>query len=171
MQKIFIIFIAVLFFKCSNPSESIWEINSDLVFPDSGAIMDNRNDEVWDALIWYFEWIGYQDVEYQLYVKHKSAEMPFIDIKTYDYYYTYFTFRFYIGEENLKGWTWKIRGKYKGVWSTWSEEREFDVEPENTDPNSEDLHKIYLEQNPDKNIEIKEPVNWALMRGVEYIPE
>ena len=171
MQKIFIIFVAILIFKCSNPSESTWEINSDLVFPDSGAIMDNRNFDVSDALIWYFEWIGYHDVEYQLYVKHEDAELPFIDVKTGDFYYTFFTFRWAIGEENLKGWTWKIRGKFKGNWSTWSEERKFDIEPENTDPHSEDLHKIWLEQNPDKNIEILDPVNWALMRGVKYILE
>jgi hypothetical protein len=46
--------------------------------------------------------------------------------------YNYISYGF-IPDSDRYNWKWKVRAQVSGVWSDWSEERSFIVEPVNTD--------------------------------------
>ena len=71
---------------------------------------------------------------YQIYVIGPTASIPLIDeiVTSSSYHFSYPGG--YIPDENRFDWTWWVRaGNDYGDWSYWSEGRNFDVEPLNTD--------------------------------------
>jgi len=108
-----------------------------LISPNNGATLPQPSEEPWT-----FDWTDSSDpdwdiIQYRLYVIHEHAQIPLIDDYVTNSYYSK-TLGGYITDENLKGWTWKVRaqsgyGDYR-VWSDWSETWSFDVEARDTTP-------------------------------------
>ena len=108
-----------------------------LISPNNGAILPQPSEEPWT-----FDWTDSLDpdwdiIQYRLYVIHEHAQIPLIDDYVKDSYYSK-TLGGYITDENLRGWTWKVRtqsgdGDYS-EWSDWSETWSFDVEARDTTP-------------------------------------
>ena len=106
-----------------------------LISPKQGAVEDNGCQNRKNGIMRAFEWQEVPGAEsYQLVEKHPRAQNPAIDesnIKTTGY--SNWQQGSYVVDGHLTGWTWKVRAKVNGVWSDWSEERTFDVEPPDTD--------------------------------------
>ncbi len=104
-----------------------------LISPHDGATLPQPGDP------WTFDWTDSIDLkngirQYELYVVHKGAKNPVIDDYVKDSHYSK-TLGGYITDENLKGWTWKVRAQNnKELWSDWSETWTFDVEARDTTP-------------------------------------
>lgn len=94
--------------------------------------MDNGCYNFSDKIEWNFDWSDVSGAtRYNLFVKNLAAEHPTIDIEitASEYYHWMFA---YIS--NLNDWTWKVRaGSDESIWSDWSDERSFTVEPIDTD--------------------------------------
>jgi hypothetical protein len=105
-----------------------------LISPLNNALMDNNCQGNTEAIQWNFSWTSVTGAtKYQIYVIHTGAANPVIDeiVSTTSYY---FGPSGWIPNENLSGWTWRVRaGNDSNVWSNWSTERSFVVEPLNTD--------------------------------------
>jgi len=124
--------------------------------PANGDVLDNGCNPFEfgsNIKIWYFDWDECSNAtQYHLYVKNVAAGNPVLDLNTLtasEYLYEDFG---YINDLNLEDWRWKVRANIGGVWSAWSEERSFDVEPLNTDcywllPDSLELVKLYNSTN------------------------
>jgi uncharacterized protein (TIGR02145 family) len=106
----------------------------DLIFPESGAILDNACYPDSQIIIWSFDWDDCPGAtSYNLFVmRSKVALNPVIDIILSESSYTD-TILGYICDENRTDWTWKVMACVNGEWGAWSEERKFDVEPLGTD--------------------------------------
>ena len=97
-------------------------------------MVDNgcRNGE--NGILWEFDWSDCEGAEaYEIYVKLGSAQEPLLDrpgLTTSSF--TVLEDRF-IPEESRVGWFWRVRARLNGIWGNWSPERNFDVEPANTD--------------------------------------
>ena len=112
--------------------EEIYEaLPPELKAPRNGAVLDNGCTDRQDDIIWYFEWGAVKGAErYHLYVKGSAASIPIIDNRNIDA--TFFRFRShggYIADRNRFDWRWKVKCRVNGIWSDWSNERYFDVEP------------------------------------------
>ncbi|MCH9031077.1 MAG: leucine-rich repeat domain-containing protein [candidate division Zixibacteria bacterium] len=107
-----------------------------LLSPENGDVLDNScNDgEVTsDSVIWNFDWSDVSGATvYELFIKNNAAQNPVIDtfISPSSFHSSLGGF---ISNANLLDWRWKVRAMVGGVWSAFSPERTFDVEPLNTD--------------------------------------
>jgi len=108
-----------------------------LISPNNGATLPQPSGEPWT-----FDWTdpsdpGWDIIQYRLYVIHEHAQIPLIDVYVKDSYYSK-TLGGYISDENLKGWTWKVRAQSdygdSSVWGNWSETWSFDLEARDTTP-------------------------------------
>ncbi|MCG2815363.1 MAG: hypothetical protein L6425_05465 [Candidatus Aminicenantes bacterium] len=108
-----------------------------LISPRAGAVLDNGRSDGRDDIVWDFDWSDINGAtSYRLYVIGSNALYPVIDRPSnmFDSSYHHVSAGSYIIDENRLNWKWKVRAYANGVWSDWSEERTFDVEPLNTDP-------------------------------------
>ena len=109
-----------------------------LTSPANGAVLDNGCENLSNLLIWDFAWSGTAcagATQYNIYVYHPQALEPAIDavVPTTSYHKEDYL---YAPEIYRLGWRWRVRAMISGLWTDWSLERAFDVEPVNTDCNS-----------------------------------
>ena len=102
--------------------------------PVAGEVMDNGCVRVENGTLWEFDWAECSGADfYHIFVKLRTVEDPAFDrgnLTTTSF--TVLSDRF-IPEEARFGWFWQVRAQLNGVWSEWSPESNFDVEPLNTD--------------------------------------
>ena len=104
-----------------------------LLDPPAGATLDNGCFDNSDPVSWSFDWAACPDANlYRILVQGRTATTPLIDQPTRSDQY-HFTDSGWILDDNRLGWTWKVRAQFGGRMGPWSEEREFDVEPRDTD--------------------------------------
>ena len=105
-----------------------------LLTPAEGAKMDNGCTIRDNGILWEFDWSDCANAEsYELVVQLRSEGEPRIDdpeLTTSSY--TQLEDRV-VPESARNGWFWKVRAKVNGVYGDWTPERNFDVEPANTD--------------------------------------
>ncbi|NIM90679.1 MAG: PEGA domain-containing protein [Candidatus Aminicenantes bacterium] len=108
-----------------------------LISPEDGAVLDNGRYDRRDDIVWDFDWADVVGAtKYHLYVKHTGSLYPAINREVYGSSYHEVGEGSYIINRNRFNWKWKVRAFIDGMWSQWSEERSFDVEPIDTDPPS-----------------------------------
>lgn len=96
-----------------------------LASPSFGAILPQK------TAPWVFQWSASSDTEsgvkrYQLQV-YRSGQPPFIDSYTTD---TVYAKEVEVAYPYLSNWRWRVRAQNNaGLWSSWSAERNFSVEP------------------------------------------
>src|SRR5262249_40398256 len=102
--------------------------------PQSGAILANGRSDRQADYSWEFDWSDCPGAtQYHLYVIGQNTQNPVINDETITASsYSKFFRGGYVADQNLKGWTWKVRAKIGGVWGEWSELHSFDVEPMGT---------------------------------------
>jgi chitodextrinase len=107
----------------------------ELISPQDGDKLDNNCQDRSDAIVWNFQWSDVTAAtKYHIYVVGPNASNPVIDTEIASSFYNYTNSGGYIIDSKIIGWAWKVRaGNDDGQWSTWSQERIFDVEPLNTD--------------------------------------
>lgn len=105
------------------------------VSPASMEQMDNGCFDRSDRIEWDFEWQAVPNArKYHLYVKSRSAPIPVVDNKGLGKTtYKHRRDKAYIGGRGVSIWSWKVRALVGKTWTEWSEEREFRIEPLDTD--------------------------------------
>jgi hypothetical protein len=77
---------------------------------------------------WEFSWSPVAGAtQYQLYVQGRQATIPLVDVMTDHTQYRKTSLGLVSGR-NLTGWRWKVRALVESRWTSWSEDRYFDVE-------------------------------------------
>ena len=111
-----------------------------LLLPQNNAVMDNNCEGNTEAKDWNFSWSSVPGAtRYHIYVIHTGAANPAVDTIVFATSF-YYGPTGWIPNENLEGWTWKVRaGNDSNLWSNWSSVRTFTVEPLNTDCPCPDL--------------------------------
>lgn len=106
-----------------------------LLTPQAGAVVDNGCENRTDGTLWSFEWSEVPGATcYHIFVKNRGAKNPVVDDdRVVANAYTKIGRKTYVINKYLTGWTWKVQAKVNGEWGHWSEEREFSVEPLDTD--------------------------------------
>ena len=105
-----------------------------LLTPLEGEALDNGCTNRENGILWEFHWSECTGAEaYHLYVKQQSVDSPAVDRASLTS--TSFTLldNRLIPEEGRFGWFWRVQVQLNGVWSDWTPERSFEVEPVNTD--------------------------------------
>ena len=136
--------------QTEKPSEEQLE-RPTLISPQNDAVLDNNCDDYSDSIEWDFDWSDVQGAtKYQIYVIHEGATSPQIDTIVTSSCYHY-SESGYIHQDNRFNWMWKVKaGNDNNLWSEWSEERYFDVEPLNKDC-------VLKEPKPDRRYKIIYP--------------
>jgi len=138
----------LFFMNCSKDKEADQDLEDEITeicvpelnSPDNGAVLDNGCSDSSDPVIWSFDWEDCKKTNFNIVVKRSGDTIPIIDELLDDSEYIYLNPSSYIAEENRSGWTWKVRALVDGEEGDWSEEREFSVEPLDTDcENNEDF--------------------------------
>jgi Leucine-rich repeat (LRR) protein len=105
-----------------------------LLSPAPGAVLDNGCTLQANSIIWAFDW---EDVPgatlYGIFIQKTgfNALRDLSDLPGSSYQYN--SASGYTPDTNLTGWFWRVRAQVNGIWSDWSEERGFVIEPVNTD--------------------------------------
>lgn len=102
--------------------------------PAEAAIMDNGCTNRSNGILWEFDWSDCAGAEnYEFYLRQRSAQEPQFDRPELTASsFTVLEDRV-VPQESRFAWFWKVRAKVGGTWGDWSPERNFDVEPINTD--------------------------------------
>jgi hypothetical protein len=96
--------------------------------------MDNGCKNRKDPIEWRFEWDACQEaVNYNLYVEMASAQKPFIDTIIGQAEFRYVLKGFYVIDQNILNWEWRVRAYANHIWTPWSASRTFSLEPLDTD--------------------------------------
>jgi hypothetical protein len=118
----------------SSPSPTTPTVTSDvpiLISPAEGAVLDNGRVDFLEEIVWDFDWSDVINAtRYHLYVIRTPQGMPFINddaIASSSFHYEQ------PGFVESGPWTWRVRAFVNGQWNEWSDTRNFDVEPWNTD--------------------------------------
>ena len=105
-----------------------------LLTPEEAAVMDNGCGNRENGILWEFDWSECAGAgSYEIYVKQRNQQEPLVDnagLTTSAF--TLLDDRV-VPEESRRGWFWKVRAEVNGVLGNWSPERNFDIEPVNTD--------------------------------------
>ena len=111
----------------------------DLLFPDPVDTLDNGCVSLKSGIFWTFVWSDVPNATaYHLRVMGANAINPVIDnpnIRTPEFVSK--SFGSYIANQNRLGWRWQVRAKVAGQWGNWSDVRQFNVEPLDTDCRSQ----------------------------------
>jgi hypothetical protein len=106
----------------------------ELMTPEAGAVLENGNGDGSAQMVWEFTWSEVPGATaYQIYVIHKKARNPMIHRNVESASYRHVG-KGYVANHNLEGWTWKVRARIDGQWTPWSEVRDFQVKPLESDP-------------------------------------
>ncbi|HEX5731567.1 MAG TPA: hypothetical protein VF131_01940 [Blastocatellia bacterium] len=107
----------------------------ELLSPGSGEVLDNGCQDRTNGIVRTFEWTEVPQAQrYHLYVIGRNALNPVIDDANVESnYYFKASPKAYIIESNRRGWRCKVRALVNGVWTDWSSELVFDVEPLDAD--------------------------------------
>jgi hypothetical protein len=105
-----------------------------LLAPEADAKMDNGCSNRQNGILWEFDWSECPNAQtYEFYVRLRSEQEPLFDradLKTSSF--SVLEDRV-VPEGSRIGWYWMVRAQVGGVWGNWSPERNFDVEPVNSD--------------------------------------
>ena len=105
-----------------------------LISPEDNEILDNGRMDFMDYMVWDFDWSDVKGAtRYQLFVISPLG-LAYIDkdnIRSSSYHLKSLGYQ---SSDCLAGWTWGVRAYCNGQWNEWSDTRNFDVEPPNTDP-------------------------------------
>lgn len=84
-----------------------------LIYPVSGAVMDNGRTDRQDDIIWEFRWDEVDKASgYHLYVTGSNTHYPLsVDVNITGTSYRYVFSGGYIDDQNLSGWKWKVKAK------------------------------------------------------------
>ena len=106
-----------------------------LLSPSANEVLDNGCQDKSDPVIWLFKWSEVPGAKrYHLNVMHAGSTYPVIDRQSVGIAsFADYGESSYIAKHNLENWHWRVRAMVNGVWSEWSEDRGFTVEPLNTD--------------------------------------
>ena len=106
-----------------------------LFAPAAGEVLDNGCSDRSDPVIWSFDWGDCPGAgRYHLFVMHSGSPLPVIDLSALAQ--TSWIERqdnSFVPDPNRLDWRWRVRAMINGRWGEWSEERTFDVEPQDTD--------------------------------------
>jgi hypothetical protein len=101
--------------------------------PAEAARMDNGCTNRDNGILWEFDWSDCAGAQsYEFYVKQRNAQEPVDRSGLTTSSFTLLENRI-VPEESRTGWFWKVRAQVNGIWGNWSPERNFEVEPVNTD--------------------------------------
>ncbi len=123
--------------SCKSPTEPSYPVIDIpvLLSPQDGAVLDNGRRDGKDYFIWDFDWTDVSGAtKFNLYVKHSGSKYPVIDEEIYSSSHQKKGYGGFVANHNRFDWKWKVRAYVGSRWRDWSEERSFDVEPEDTDP-------------------------------------
>jgi hypothetical protein len=102
--------------------------------PSQGAILDNGCSNRENGIRWEFDWSDCPDAQfYEFHLQQRGTPEPRVDVRNLTSSSFTVLESGFIFEEARTGWFWKVRSRINGVWSNWSPERDFEVEPVNTD--------------------------------------
>jgi hypothetical protein len=99
-----------------------------LIEPIDGATLSQP-----DAGDWIFDWADVPTaVKYEIIVQGLTAKFPVLHTETTVSRYTIPRKDGYIADQNLRGWSWRVRAKTQNAqWGEWSALRRFNVSPRN----------------------------------------
>jgi hypothetical protein len=101
-----------------------------LLTPKAGAVLDNGRRDGRDHTIWEFRWSEVNGAEaYEISVGHPGGAVERVDRP----YFLSDRVDSYIIDQNVEGWTWRVRAIRGGVGLEWTEPRAFSVEPLDSD--------------------------------------
>jgi len=158
------IFLFYCFLNCSKDKQEdeveITEICVPVLnTPVNGAVLDNGCSDTSNPVVWSFDWEDCEKVNYNIVVRRSGDTIPIIDELLDDSEYTYNYPSAYIADTNRYGWRWKVRALVDEEEGEWSEEREFSVEPADTDCGSnEDFFIDPRDGNVYKTVQIGDQV-------------
>jgi len=102
--------------------------------PSAAAVMDNGCSNRENGIRWEFDWSDCSDAQfYEFFLQQRGTQEPRVDVRNLTTSSFTVLESGFIFEEARTGWFWKVRSRINGVWSEWSPERDFEVEPVNTD--------------------------------------
>ena len=111
------------------PSTSVPTLKS----PETGAVLDNGCVDFSNPQVWEFSWLAVPGAtSYELFVKNVGAANPAIDAVVPSTSYR-FASNAYTGNQLLDGWRWRVRAEVRVTYQEWSPDRNFSVEPLDTD--------------------------------------
>ena len=161
------LFLYLCFMNCSKDEEEDQDLEDEITelcipelnSPVNDARLDNGCSDSSNPVVWSFDWEDCKNPMYNIVVKRSGDTIPIIDELVDDSEYTYSNPSSYIADTNRFGWTWKVRALVDEEKGEWSEEREFSVEPVNTDcENNEDFFTDPRDGNVYKIIQIGDQV-------------
>jgi len=101
-----------------------------LLEPRTGAVLPNGSREGNRTAVWEFKWSAVPGAsKYHLQVIAAKARIPRLDRSDLTSPEYRDEWRGYVIDPNRLGWRWKVRALVGDVWTEWSEERTFDVQP------------------------------------------
>ena len=107
----------------------------ELLAPASGVFMDNGCGDRSDSMDWDFEWTPVPGAKkYHLIVQKSGTRFAAIDKKSIkESRFEHRSKGAFAGPAAYLGWAWKVRALVGKEWTDWSRERQFVLEPVNTD--------------------------------------
>jgi hypothetical protein len=106
----------------------------ELLSPESGFVVDNGCTDGSNAIRWEFDWSECSGSRrYHLVVTGPQTATPHIDLHDLRNSSYAEVGTWHVSQPNLQGWRWRVRAEINSLWSDWSPEQTFDVEPANTD--------------------------------------
>lgn len=104
-----------------------------LISPEDNETLDNGRTDFMDYRVWDFDWSDCEGAtRYHLFVINPLG-LPHIDYDNITSSSYHLESQGYQTSDCLEGWTWGVRAYSNGQWNEWSDTRNFDVEPPNTD--------------------------------------
>jgi uncharacterized protein (TIGR03067 family) len=101
-----------------------------LLEPRAGAVLPNGTLDRSRTAAWEFKWSSVPGASnYHLHVMGATAKTPLVDRSNLTSSEYRHESRGYVIDRNRLGWRWKVRALVGDVWTEWSEERTFDVQP------------------------------------------
>ena len=106
-----------------------------LMAPAAGSVLDNGCGDGANPVTWTFDWADVPGAtRYHLYVIGGNATIPLVDDdRVSASAYLYDRAGGFIVDANRSGWRWRVRALVAEVWSEWSGEQGFGVEPLDSD--------------------------------------
>jgi hypothetical protein len=106
----------------------------DLLSPEEGAMIDNGCASRENGILWEFDWSDCPSAgSYEFYLRKRSEQEPLFDQGELTRSSFTLLENRVVPEEGRYDWYWMVRANVNGTWGNWSPERNFSIEPANTD--------------------------------------